>query len=335
MLMATEPATTTTMRAMARRDFGGPEVLELREVDKPVPADDEVLVRVHAASVNPFDWHILTGLPYLARIDAGFRKPKNELIGVDFAGVVDSVGANVTQFQPGDEVFGGRSGAFAEYVQVREDRAIAPKPAGLSFEQAATIGIAGITALEGLRDKGRLIPGQRVLVNGASGGVGTFAVQLAKWMGAEVTAVCSTRNVEQAGSLGADRVIDYTQEDFTKTGERYDLILDIAGNRSWRAYRRVLKDDGRLVIIGGPKKNRLVGPLASRLPIVLRSRLGRQRAVMFMASMNKEDLLTIARLVEDGTVTPVVERLYRLEEVPEAMRYIGAGHARGKLVVTI
>ena len=333
MIMATEP--TTKMRAIARSAYGGPEVLAPREVEKPVPADDEVLVRVQAASLNAFDWHMLTGVPYLARLDAGIRGPKSELLGVDFAGTVDSVGASVRQFEPGDEVFGGRAGALAEYVQVREARAIAPKPAGMSFEDAACLGIGAVTALQGLRDKGRLKPGQKVLINGASGGVGTFAVQLAKWLGAEVTAVCRTRNVEQARALGADQVIDYTQEDFVARGERYDLMLDVAGNRSWRECKRVLKDDGRLVIVGGPKTNRWIGPLGSRLAIVLRSKLGSRSASMFLANLNKDDLVTLGGLVDDGTVTPVIEKLYRLEEVPEAMRYMGAGHARGKLVITV
>ncbi len=334
MIMATE-STTKEMWATARNAYGGPEVLAYRQVEKPVPAEDEVLVRVHAASLNAFDWHMLTGKPYLARLDAGIRGPKNELVGVDFAGIVDSVGASVTQFEPGDEVFGGRAGALAEYVQIREERAIAPKPAGLSFEDASTLGIAAVTALQAVRDKGRVKPGQKVLVNGASGGVGTFAVQLAKWLGAEVTAVCSTRNAERARSIGADHVVVYTQEDFVARGQRYDLIVDIAGNRSWRDCKRVLKDEGRLVIVGGPKKNRWIGPLGSRLAIVLRSKLGRQRATMFIANLNKDDLVTLGGLVDDGTVTPVIDRQYQLAEAPNALGYIGSGHARGKIVVNI
>jgi len=326
---------TTKMWAIARRMYGGPEVLAFREVEKPVPADDEVLVRVQAASLNAFDWHMLTGKPYLARLDAGIRGPKSELVGVDFAGIVDSVGASVTQFEPGDEVFGGRAGALAEYVQVREDRAIAPKPAGVSFEDASTLGIAAVTALQGVRDKGRVKPGQKVLVNGASGGVGTFAVQLAKWLGAEVTAVCSTRNVEQARAIGADHVVDYRHEDFVARGERYDLMLDVAGNRSWRDCKRVLKDEGRLVIVGGPKKNRWIGPLGSRLAIVLRSKLGSKSASMFLANLNKDDLVTLGGLVDDGTITPAIDRQYPLAEAPAALGWVGSGHAHGKVVVNV
>jgi NADPH:quinone reductase-like Zn-dependent oxidoreductase len=232
------------MQAFVYERYGPPDVLELRELDTPVPADDELLVRVRAASVNPFDWHMLTGTPFLVRMQAGLRAPKEGRLGVDYAGTVEAVGAAVTQFEPGDEVFGGRDGAFGQYVTPREAGAVARKPANVSFEQAASVGIAGLTALQGLRDKGRLQPGQKVLINGASGGVGTWAVQLAKWLGAEVTAVCSTRNVDAARGLGADRVIDYTREDFTRSAGRHDLMLDIAGNRSWRECTRVLNEDG-------------------------------------------------------------------------------------------
>src|SRR5438093_136008 len=248
------------MRAATRRRFGLPrEVIELRDVDQPKPADGEVLVRVHAASVNAFDWHMVTGMPYLARIEAGVRAPKSELIGVDFAGTVEAVGDGVTRFRPGEEVFGGRSGAYAEYVCVGEEKAVAPKPPGVSFEHAASVGIAAVTALQAVRDKGRLQSGQEVLINGASGGVGTYAVQIAKALGAEVTAVCSTRNVDQARSLGADRVVDYTHEDFTRDGRRHDLMIDIAGSRSWSECKRVLKPEATVVIVGGPKTNRWIG----------------------------------------------------------------------------
>jgi NADPH:quinone reductase-like Zn-dependent oxidoreductase len=324
------------MKAMVYEKFGGPEVLELRDVDKPVPAEDEVVVKVHAAAVNPFDWHMLTGMPYLARIETGFRKPKTGRLGVDFAGVVDSVGEKVTRFKPGDEVFGGRSGAFAEYVQVREERAIAHKPPGVSFEHAAAVGIAGVTALQGLRDKGRLQEGQEVLINGASGGVGTWGVQIAKAIGAEVTGVCSPRNVEQTRELGADRVIDYTQEDFTQNGRRYDLILDVAGNRSWPEYRRVLNPEGTIVVVGGPKTNRWIGPLWDRLMVRLRAiRDSRTVAAPFLANLNGDDLRAIGELLEAETITPVIEKRYPLAEVPEALAYVGAGHARGKVVISI
>jgi NADPH:quinone reductase-like Zn-dependent oxidoreductase len=335
MIAEAPTSTTTAMKAIARRRFGGPEVLELRDVERPVPAADEVLVRVHAASLNIFDWHMLTGTPYLARLEAGIRKPKTELVGVDFAGTVESVGADVKDFQPGDEVFGGRNGSLAEFVPVRAERAIAHKPAGVSFEQAASIGIAGVTALQGLRDKGQLRPGERVLINGASGGVGTYAIQIAKSLGAEVTAVCSTHNVEQARALGADQVIDYKQEDFVSRGGRYDAILDIAGNRSWRESKRVLKDEGRLVVVGGPKKNRWIGPLGSTLATVLRSKLGSQRAIMFMANLNKDDLVVLAEQIEAGKITPAIDRKYELSEAAEALAYVGTGHAQGKVIVAV
>ncbi len=323
------------MKAITQSEFGTPEVLKLEDVDKPELAEDEVLVRVHAASVNPFDWHVMTGVPYLARIETGWRKPKTGRLGVDFAGVVDSVGVKVTRFEPGQEVFGGRGGSFAEFVQVRGERGVAHKPAGVSFEQAASIGIAGGTALQGLR-KGGLAPGKHVLVNGASGGVGTFAVQIAKATGAEVTGVCSTRNVEQTSSLGADHVIDYTQEDFTQNGLRYDLVLDNVGNHSWADYRRALSDDGALVVVSGPKKNRWIGPLAAMLMVRLRAiRNSRTVVSPFMANLDPDDLREVAELIEARKVTPAIDRRYPLEEVPEAMRYIGEGHARGKIIVNV
>jgi NADPH:quinone reductase-like Zn-dependent oxidoreductase len=333
--MITAPALATTMKAATRRAFGGPEVLQPREVDKPVPAPGEVLVRVHNASLNAFDWHMLTGTPYLARLDAGLRKPKSELLGVDFAGTVEAVGASVTAFRPGDEVFGGRSGAFAEYLCVGEDRAIVPKPAAVSFEHAATVGIAGVTALQGLRDKGGLGPGQSVLINGASGGVGTFAVQIGKSLGAQVTAVCSSGNVDTARSLGADHLVDYTRDDFVLDGKQYDVMLDIAGNRSWAECKRVLKDDGMLVPVGGPKTNRWVGPLGSRLAIRLRSMRGSRRVALFLAKLNSADLVALGELLESGAVTPVIDRRYSLSETADALRYVGQGHARGKVVIDV
>jgi NADPH:quinone reductase-like Zn-dependent oxidoreductase len=321
------------MKAIVRTTYGPPEVLELGEIDKPVPAEDEVLVRVRATSVNPVDWHTLTGTPYLLRLQEGLRGPKSEQLGVDFAGTVEAVGANVTGVQPGDDVFGGRSGAFAEYVSVRD--AVVRKPPNLSFEQAAAVPIAGLTALQGLRDKGGLQSGQKVLINGASGGVGTFAVQIAKALGAAVTGVCSTRNVGQARSLGADRVIDYTQEDFTRSGERYDVLLDIAGNRTWKELTRVLADGATLVLVGGPKTNRWIGPMGHLANLKLHS-LGRSRRVApFLAKLNKDDLESLGKLLEDGSVTPVVERRYELGETADALSYLGEGHAQGKIVLTV
>jgi NADPH:quinone reductase-like Zn-dependent oxidoreductase len=318
------------MKAIVHTAYGAPE---LKEVDKPVPADDEVLVRVRAASVNPVDWYGLTGRPYVARVQMGMRAPKEEQIGVDFAGTVEAIGASVTRLQPGDDVFGGRSGAFAEYVRARD--AVATKPANLTFEQAAAVPVAAITALQGLREKGRLQPGQKVLINGASGGVGTFAVQIAKWLGAEVTGVCSTRNVDAARSLGADHVVDYTQEDFTRNGQRYDVMLDIAGSRSWRECIRVLDREATIVVVGGPKRNRWTGPIGHMLGMKLSS-LGRSRRVeAFIAKLNTDDLEVLGKLLEDGTVTPVVERRYELSETADALSYLGEGHAQGKIVLTV
>jgi NADPH:quinone reductase-like Zn-dependent oxidoreductase len=322
------------MRAMVYDSYGSPDVLELRDVDKPDVADDGVLVRVRAASVNPVDWHTLTGEPYLVRIEAGLRKPKRAVLGVDFAGTVEAVGGSVTDFQPGDEVFGARNGAFAEYVCAR--KAIAPKPANVTFEQAAAVPVAAISALQGLRDKGHIQDGQQVLINGASGGVGTFAVQIAKSFGAEVTGVCSTRNVETARSIGADHVIDYTQEDFTRTGRQYGLILDVAGNRSWSDCKRVLSDEGTLVIVGGPKTNRWIGPMGDVIKVRLASVAGsRKVAAPFLAKMNSEDMAFLADLLADGKVTPVIDRRYDLSEVPEALSYLGEGHAQGKIVINV
>jgi NADPH:quinone reductase-like Zn-dependent oxidoreductase len=277
----------------------------------------------------------MMGAPYMVRMMAGVLKPKSEFLGVDFAGTVEAVGRDVTKFQPGDEVFGARDGAFADYVCVREDRAVAKKPVGVTFEQAAAVAVAAITALQGLRDKGQIQPGQKVLINGASGGVGTFAVQIAKSFGAEVTGVCSTRNVDTVRSIGADHVIDYTQEDFTRSERRYDLLLDIAGSRSWSDYRRVLDEKATLVVVGGPKGNRWIGPLSQAVKLRLSSLAGSRRVVApFLAKIKKEDLVVLQELLEAGTVTPVIDRQYELSEVPEALRYLGEGHARGKVVIT-
>lgn len=325
-----------TMRAAVRHRFGSPaDVVEVREVERPEPGDGEVLVRIQAASLNRADWYDVTGRPWIGRVSTGLLRPKSARLGVDYAGTVEAVGANVTQFRPGDEVFGGRNGAFAEYVCARADRAIVPKPANVSFEQAATVAIAGATALQGLRDKGGLEPGQKVLVNGASGGVGTFAVQIAKALAAEVTAVCSTRNVDLVSSLGADRVIDYTRKDFTRSGERYDLLLDVAGSRPWRECTRVLAVGATVVVVGGPKSNRLLGPLGHVAGMRLAALRSSRKLVFFIAKLEKSGMETLRELLEAGKVTPVVDRRYPLEEIGDALEYLGEGHCPSKIVVTI
>ena len=323
------------MKAIVQDEYGSPDMLELREIDRPEVGDDGVLVRVHAASVNPADWYAMAGTPYVARPQMGLRKPKPNRLGVDFAGVVEAVGGNVTRFKPGDEVFGGRPGAFAEYVCLPGDRGLALKPANLSFEQAAAVPVAALTALQGLRDKGRIQPGQQVLINGASGGVGTFAVQIAKSFGADVTGVCSTRNVDMVRSLGADQVVDYTQEDFTRSDRRYDLRLDVAGSRSWSACRRVLNPRATLVLVGGPKSNQVIGPLSHMIEVRLASLRASQKVTFFIAKLTNEDLVVMQELLEAGTVRPVVERSYALSETADALRYLGEGHAQGKLVITL
>jgi NADPH:quinone reductase-like Zn-dependent oxidoreductase len=322
------------MKAIVYCDYGSPDVLKLEDIEKPTPADDEVLIRVRAASVNPLDWHYMRGTPYFMRMQAGLRKPKVIRLGVDFAGTVEAVGKNVKQFKPGDEVFGARTGAFAEYVSVRENRAVVQKPANLTFEQAASIPIAAITALQALRDTGKIQPGQKVLINGASGGVGTFAVQIAKSFGAEVTGVCSTRNVDMVRSIGADHVIDYTKEDFTKSGHHYDLMLDNVGNHSLAECTDVLNPKGKYVMVGG-QTGRWIDPLPRALYTKVLSRFVSQDMGMFLAQLNKEDLTLLGDLMQAGKVTSVIDRRYKLSEVPAALRYLEAGHARGKVVITL
>ncbi len=322
------------MRAILYQEYGPPEVLQLAEVAQPTPQDDEVLIRIRAASVNPKDWHYLRGTPYLVRMRAGLRRPQDPRLGSDLAGQVEAVGRNVTRFKRGDEVFGAANGAFAEYVCAPEG-AIVQKPAPLSFEQAAAVPVAGLSALQALRDKGQLQRGQKVLIHGASGGVGTFAVQLAKVFGADVTGVCSTRNLDLVRSLGADHVVDYTQEDFTRSGERYDLILDAVGNRSVADWRRALTPEGTLVLVGGADQGRWLGPLAGVLRAVVVSQLVRQKLLPFMARLRQEDLLFLRDLLETGKVVPVIDRSYPLEAVPEAIRYLEQGHARGKVLITV
>jgi NADPH:quinone reductase-like Zn-dependent oxidoreductase len=328
--------TTATMKAILHRCYGGAGVLTLEVIEKPAIGDDDVLVKVRAASLNPLDWHYVRGTPYVMRLGTGFGIPKDPRLGVDFAGTVEAVGKNVSRFKPGDEVFGGKTGALAEYLSVPQDRALARKPANVTFEQAAGVAIAGVTALQGLRDHGHLLPGQKVLINGASGGVGTFAVQIAKSLGAEVTGVCSTKNVDLVRSLGADHVIDYSAEDFTKGGQRYDLILDNVGNHSLSDLRRVLTPKGTAVIVGGggPNDGRWIGPLIAPIKAMLLSPFVSQKLTMFLAELNPKDLTVLSDLMAAGKVTPVVDRRYPLGETAAAIRYLEEGHARGKVVIT-
>lgn len=323
----------STMKAIVHARYGRPDVLELGEVEMPVIEDDQVLVRVHASSVNPVEWYGVTG-PYFARIGSGLRKPKNTAVGGDLAGRVEAVGKDVKAFRPQDEVFGTSGGSWAEYACAREAR-LGPKPANLSFEEAAAVPVAAITALQALRDKAQVQPGQKVLINGASGGVGTFAVQIAKSFGAEVTGVCSTRNVELIRSLGADHVVDYTREDFTRRGGQHDLMLDIAGSRSFFDFRRALTPKATVVLIGGPMTYRGLGPLPHLAGTLLKSRGRSQTVKFFVAKITTEDLVVLKELLEAGKVTPVIDRKYQLSEASEALRYLGEGHARGKVVITV
>lgn len=298
----------------------------VEEVDVPEPGPGEVRVRVHASSVNALDWYGVHGRPYVGRLMTGLRRPKSPRLGVDFAGVVEATG---------EEVYGCRDGAFAEYVVISDASAVAPKPPGVGFDEAAAVPIAGLTALQGLRDRGGVTAGKRVLVNGAAGGVGTFAVQIAAALGADVHAVCSTRNVEQTQSLGASRAFDYTREDFARSGERYDVLFDNAGSRSWRAMRRVLVPGGIAVLVGGSRSNRLLGPLGHVARVLLQSRLGSQRAAFFIAKPNRADLEALGKLLESGRVKAVVERRYPLEEIAQAVDALSDGHPRAKTVVTV
>jgi len=322
------------MKAIVCTKYGSPDVLQLKEVEKPSPKDDEVLIKVHAASANAADWHLLRGDPFLVRLDSGLLKPKNKILGADIAGRVEAVGRNVKQFKPGDEVFGDISacglGGFAEYVCAREN-ALALKPPSMTFEQAAAVPMAAVTALQGLRDKGQIQPGQKVLINGASGGVGTFAVQIAKSFGAEVTGVCSTGKLDIVRSIGADQVIDYTQEDFTQNGQRYDLIIGANGNHSLSDYKRALSPYGIYVCTGGSMaqifESMLLGPWMSMT--------GSKKMGNLLARPNKKDLAFMNELLEAGKVVPVIDRHYPLSEAAEALRYLGEGHAKGKVVITV
>ncbi len=319
------------MKAIVYEKYGSPDVLELREVKKPIPKDNELRIKVHAASVNAYDWHFLTADIFLIRLmGGGLLKPKNTRLGADIAGRVEAVGRNVMQFQPGDEVFGMVRGGFADYACAPED-ALALKPVNLSFEQAAAVPMAAITALQGLRDTGQIQPGQKVLINGASGGVGTFAVQIAKSFGAEVTAVCSTRNLDQARSLGADHVIDYTKEDFTQSGQQYDLIFAANGYHSLSAYKRALTRKGVYVMAGGSMAQIFEAMLLGSWM----SQTGGKKMGGVSAKRNQKDLAFLKELVEAGKVVPVIDRRFPLSEAAEALRYLGEGHARGKVVIVV
>jgi NADPH:quinone reductase-like Zn-dependent oxidoreductase len=323
------------MKAIVYETYGPPDVLQIKEVEKPTPKDDEVMVKVQAASVNPGDWHALRGEPFLQRLESGFPNPKNKILGADIAGQVQAIGRDITKFQPGDEVCGDLYwcgfGAFAEYVAVPE-YAISLKPANISYEQAAAVPQAAFTALHALRDEGQVQPGGKVLINGASGGVGTFAVQIAKAFGAEVTGVCSTRNLDMVRSIGADQVIDYTQEDFTQNGEQYDLIVDAVANHSFAELKRALNPNGICVVVGFSTMGhmimvRLLGPLVSKT--------GSKKLGMLMPDENKDDLGLLKELLEAGAVVPVTDRCYSFSEIPEAIRYLEGGHARGKVVISM
>src|SRR5919106_1401152 len=323
------------MKAIVRDEYGSADILELRDIDKPEIEDDEVLVRVHAAGVGRDVWHVMTGLPYPIRLAGyGLRAPKNPVIGSDVAGVVEAVGKNVSRFQPGDEVFGIGKGSYAEYVCAREDK-LAHKPTNLTFEQAAVLAIMGSTALQALRDHGKVRQGHEVLIIGASGGVGTYAVQIAKAFGANVTGVCSTQKVEMVRSIGADHVIDYTQEDFAEGDRRYDVILDIGGNSSLSRLRRALASRGTLVIVGGEGGGRWLGGTDRQLRAMMLSPLVGQKLGTFVNKENHEDMLVLKELIESGKITPVIDRMYPLAEVPEAIMYLEGGHARGKVVISV
>ncbi|MFL5238781.1 MAG: NAD(P)-dependent alcohol dehydrogenase [Rhizomicrobium sp.] len=324
------------MKAVVYCDYGTADVLKVMEIAKPVPNDNQLLVKVRAASVNPYDWHFLRGTPYIMRLGVGLRKPSSTRLGVDYAGVVEAVGKNVTQFKPGDEVYGGKGGSFAQYVCAVEKNTVL-KPATISFEEAAAVEIAGHTALLALRDHGKVQPGQKVLINGASGGVGTFAVQIAKVLGAEVSGVCSTRNVEMVRSLGADEVIDYTKEDFARSGKQWDVILDNVPNHSLADCRHALTPQGKYIMIGGggPDDGKVIGPFARVIKIALSKPFVSQEMKMMMSDPQHNDMVYLRDLMAAGKVKPVIDRTYKLEQIADAIRYLEAGHARGKVVLTV
>jgi len=331
-------APANPMKAIVYCDYGVAN-LKLQEIEKPAPADDQVLVKIRATSVNPYDWHFIEGTPKIMRLGVGLRKPKDTRLGVDYAGTVEAVGKNVTQFKLGDEVFGGKSGAFAQYVCVRQDRLIALKPTNITFDEAGAVDIAGVTALQAVRDKANVQPGQKVLINGASGGVGTFAVQIAKSLGAEVTGVCSTRNIDLVRSLGADHVIDYTKEDFTKSDQRYDVIIDNVASRTLSECRRVLTPNGKYVLIGGGSGVKdwhgLFGPMTRAFRIMVTKRFVSQEMGMMLTDPKQKDLTDLADLMQSGKVKPVIDRSYKLSDISAAVAYVEEGHARGKVVIDV
>lgn len=324
-----------SMKAIVYRCYGAVDVVKLEDIPKSPPPDDRVTIRVHSAAVNPLDWHYVHGRPYIMRPTTGFGAPDDILLGTDFSGTVEAVGRNVTRFKVGDDVFGGADGAFAEYVNVRENGSIALKPANVTFEQAAAVPVAAVTALQALRDKGQLKTGQKVLINGASGGVGTFAVQIAKSMGADVTGVCSTRNVALVRTIGADHVVDYTKDDFTKSATKYDLIIDTVGSHSLSGLRDVLADDGRIVIVGGSGDGAWLGPLSDALVALAENPFHHNKALFMLADLAQADLEKLAALMKDGQLTPVIDRTYPLRQTSDAIRYIEAGHARGKVIIEV
>jgi NADPH:quinone reductase-like Zn-dependent oxidoreductase len=328
-------ADTPSMKAIVYRCYGGPDVVKFEDIAKPIAADDRVLVKVHAASVNPLDWHYMQGKPYIMRPMSGLGKPESIHMGADFAGTVEAVGKNVTRYKAGDEVFGDRDGAFGEYVSVRENGAMALKPTNMSMEQAAAVPIAGLTALQALRDKGKIQAGQKVLINGASGGVGTFAVQIAKTYGADVTGVCSTRNVAMVKSIGADHVIDYTKEDFTQGSVRYDLIIDNVGSHTLSEYRGVLTPNGKLVIVGGQSDDPWLGPMTTSVKAYFVAPFVSQKLIFILAEANGEDLNVLRDLMQTGKLTPVIDRRYPLSETAQAIGYLEQGHAKGKVIIAV
>ncbi|MGH8265209.1 MAG: NAD(P)-dependent alcohol dehydrogenase [Steroidobacterales bacterium] len=323
------------MKAIMQRCYGPPESLRLEDVEKPTPKDNEILVKVHAASVNPLDWHYLRGRPYIMRAEAGIGTPKVARLGVDFAGTVEAIGKNVTRFKPGDEIFGPKRGAFGEYVSVPDDRALVLKPANLTFEQAAAVPVAAVTALQALRDQGQVKAGQKVLINGASGGVGTFAVQIAKSLGAEVTGVCSTKNLPMVQALGADHIIDYKVEDYTQGTQRYDVIIDNVGNHSFLENRHVMTPEGSFVMVGGPNDGKFLGALWGPIKMWMLSPFVKQKFSFFLADLNQKDLDLLHDMLASGKLKPVIDRSYKLSEVPAAIAYLEEGHARGKVVIAI
>jgi NADPH:quinone reductase-like Zn-dependent oxidoreductase len=329
------PDNAIRMNAIVYRQYGSPDVLKLEQIAKPTPAHDEVLIKVHAASVNPLDWHYMRGKPYVVRLRIGIGRPKYTRLGVDFSGTVEAIGSDVKLFKVGDDIFGTANGAFGEYATSTE-AGLALKPANMSFQQAASVPVAGITALQGLRDKGLVRPGQKILINGASGGVGTFAVQIAKSLGADVTGVCSTRNVEMVRSIGADRVIDYSVEDYTKGTQRYDVVFDIIGNHSLLENRSVLTPDGILVIVGAQSNDPWIGPLASFFKASAMAPFVHQKLVsLFADAGSTDDMNALRDLMQAGKLTPVIDHQYSLSETPAAMRYLETGHVRGKVVISL